>query len=363
MFLRSMALRLCLLTSVSVTALANAQPRYADERKTTPLWTRLSSFLTYRRLLPHTLPFLGGWAVRESCRYPMDVLFFVHTSPSHRRHRAAYRDTLLHPRTRTFFNWTMVFFVGDAGADSLTSHWNHLEADTFGDLVIFSFLDTYRNLSAKFVGGMQWVTKYCQNTRYIVKLDDDVLVHPFRLIDYMRLHLQPKSRDLHCFIWDDAVVYRQSESPWYVPEALFRSDHFYTYCSGRSVIMTWSVMRDLCRLSRLVPPYFSDDAYVTGDLALLAGVGHVDMSKYVTWDTEQIYDVLDNRIIFVHLKATFISLATPLWRLAFWDETTSKNRRTASLLNSSVPDFWLEYFNMAGIFKKKNRCIRKAIRV
>ncbi|KAG0423088.1 hypothetical protein HPB47_001123, partial [Ixodes persulcatus] len=274
-------------------------------------------FLKFPNDTPIPINSVGGWAAREACRYPLDVLFFVHSAPNHWKHRAVYRDTLASPMATGFFNWTAVYFVGESKDDDVSKAWNQLEADWTGDLVILPFLDSYRNLSLKFVGGMQWVIQNCPRARYIVKLDDDLFVEPKLLQWYMLSNVTATSRDLHCFIWDNMHTYRDPGSPWYVPMELFPAAHYYTYCSGRSIIMTMAVMRDLYRWSSLVPSYSVDDAYVTGDLALAAGVGHINMQAHITWADEEAYGVLRGRYVFAHVSCGYgFIMRRALWHLA-----------------------------------------------
>lgn len=318
---------ICLLMVLVLNYFLNSYLRYPRDENPTAFRKRLNPFLTIPDLPMEPLNSLGGWAVQEACRYPMEVLFFVHTATTHWTHRAAYRDTLADPPASSLFNWTMVFFIGRADDNLLTSLWNRLEAEALGDLVILPFLDTYRNLSAKFVGGMQWVLTHCSKVRYIVKLDDDLVVEPFRLTEYLRCNMKPDSRNLHCSVLARQSVIRHKDSPWFVPQELFQEHQYYVYCAGMAIIMTLPVMRDLYRWSRLIPPYSVDDAYVTGDLALAARVGHVYMNAMFSWGGLEdilkpvdIFKSLKKSIIFVHLNKGHISVIRPMWRLMLWNQ-------------------------------------------
>lgn len=200
----------------------------------------------------------------------------------------------------------------------MLSLWSHLEGDVLGDMVILPFVDGYRNLSLNFLGGTWWVMQRCPNLRHIVKLDGDRFVAPVRLKEYVLQHLAPDSRQLHCYVLSrNRVHHQEADSPVFVPVAAFPDNGYYTHCSGRSVLMTTPVLRDLCRWSRVLPAFSVDDAYVTGDLALSAGVGHVDMRDKIMWDRDRaLYEVLGGCIVFVHVSGhSRVAILGGLWNL------------------------------------------------
>ncbi|KAH9384865.1 hypothetical protein HPB48_026895 [Haemaphysalis longicornis] len=127
------------------------------------------------------LPHRGGWAVEARCHEGIDVLFFVHACSRQWRRRAVLRDTLVEEAAARRFNWAAVFFVGRRAKDPLLDAWLNLEANALGDLVVFPFEDGYRTVTPKWMNGMQWVADHCPNVPVIIKLDDDVTVHPFKV--------------------------------------------------------------------------------------------------------------------------------------------------------------------------------------
>ncbi|KAH9366928.1 hypothetical protein HPB48_021211 [Haemaphysalis longicornis] len=127
------------------------------------------------------LPHRGGWAVEARCREAIDVLFFVHACSRQWGRRVALRDSLVEEAAMKRFNWTAVFFVGRTANDPLLDAWLNLEADALGDLVVFPIKDSYWTVTPKWLAGMHWVVDHCPNVPVVVKLDDDVAVHPFKV--------------------------------------------------------------------------------------------------------------------------------------------------------------------------------------
>ena len=43
----------------------------------------------------------------------------------------------------------------------------------------------YRNLTYKHTMGLQWAATYCPQSRYVIKMDSDIVVDLYQLMDYM----------------------------------------------------------------------------------------------------------------------------------------------------------------------------------
>ena len=54
-----------------------------------------------------------------------------------------------------------------------------------GDLVQENFVDSYRNLTLKTLMAIRWASTYCSNANFVLKIDDDVLVNPSPLLEYL----------------------------------------------------------------------------------------------------------------------------------------------------------------------------------
>ncbi|KAL3226708.1 hypothetical protein MRX96_024772 [Rhipicephalus microplus] len=85
------------------------------------------------------------------------------------------------------------------------------EARSVGDVVVFPFVDTYRNLTYKFVYGLKWANDNCrESVRFVVKIDDDALVNVFLLADYLKNVTGPAAEtSVHCLAWMRTPVVRK----------------------------------------------------------------------------------------------------------------------------------------------------------
>lgn len=55
------------------------------------------------------------------------------------------------------------------------------ESNRYQDIIQFSFLDTYENLTLKTLCGLHWINTFCPMPAWVLKSDSDVLVNIFEL--------------------------------------------------------------------------------------------------------------------------------------------------------------------------------------
>ncbi len=95
------------------------------------------------------------------------LLIYVHTSPENLKRRLAIWETWT--RRRLFGDIRIVFMMGKAGGE-LTERLVNLEANTYNDIVQENFVDSYKNLTFKGIMALKWISTYCNETKYILKV-------------------------------------------------------------------------------------------------------------------------------------------------------------------------------------------------
>ena len=112
-------------------------------------------------------------------------IVYVHSSPRNIYRRAIIRRTWGNTRLFPQSVARIVFLIGMFDSASLQEI-IELEFRQHGDLVQGDFRDDYHNLTLKAIMGLKWVSTYCQNARYALKVDDDAFVDVIWLYDIMR---------------------------------------------------------------------------------------------------------------------------------------------------------------------------------
>lgn len=268
-------------------------------------------------------PSLDGWKVQALCQGPLDVLFFVHTASEHTSHRQFLRNTLGNPFVSDQLNSALIFFVGQS-KNRTVRHAVLEEARSVGDLVVFPFMDTYRNLTYKFVYGLKWASDNCRDSvRFVVKIDDDALVNVFLLADYLKNVTDDGS--IHCLAWKRTPVVRNRKSKWFVTRQEYPARMYPTYCGGLGFILPVRTLPMLFNASRQATFLWIDDVYSTGILAKVAGVGHVQLRQYYDLYPNETAPSVKPKIMFTHLGTP--SVVEQRYRL--WDDLMQMHNVTS----------------------------------
>lgn len=272
---------------------------------------------------------LPGWKVRSACRSTLRVLFYVHTAPYRAHMRRLLRETVGEPGIVQFLNSSLVFFVGQVADEELRSTLQ-AEVDAEGDVVQLGFLDTYRNLTHKFIHATKWLgVNGCLNsTEVVVKIDDDVMVNVFHLKNYISTFLavgSPSFRSIHCCVKYSMPVERSRWSKWYVTKEEYADDRYPDYCAGVFVIMRAPVLAFLCEAIECVPYFWIDDIYATGLLRRAKNVSLVSIEDHC-YVQPSIYTMVLKKAFFLHLgtQPALFTRAKQLWRSVMRQKPSAK---------------------------------------
>ncbi|XP_077545741.1 uncharacterized protein LOC144158605 [Haemaphysalis longicornis] len=252
----------------------------------------------------------------------VEHIIFVHTDPTHQRERNLLRATVGHPRVASLLKWAVLFLVGLRPGVNMTD-----EAAKFGDVVQLPFFDHYRNLSLKFLYGMRWVMLNCPRLRSVVKIDDDVFLHPEVLDAYLRSRLEPHDRRLHCATFQGNAVIRNPHSRHYLSFRDYPNKYFPTHCHGWFVVIPAPVMWELYVASFRMPYHAIDDAYVTGDLAKVAALDHADISAALSAEEDKLLELLRGE----YMCALFTGRSKLSVRISLWKTLSHIKKRREGL--------------------------------
>jgi len=238
------------------------------------------------------------------------LIVFVPISPNAVEQRAKIRTTWASNNHLLAYNGKIVFILGKSN-DSKVNDRLKFEAGTYGDMVQNDFMDTYYNLTIKTIMGFKWVTRYCQNAKYTLKVDDDVVVNVRYLTGYLK---ESFDRNLHtknsilCMYHVNAPVCRDPTSKFYLSENEFRSNIFHPYCDGPAYIISNDLVQQLVIYSLYVKLIKFEDIYV-GLLVRYTNANYIDIkSTYLDKKKRYNFDYLlkikykINKIFFLYAE-------------------------------------------------------------
>lgn len=159
---------------------------------------------------PHNFAYIHnpGYSVCNSSNSSVYVLVYVHSGPTNHQRRMVIRETWA---TRTLFpELRLVFMIGKS-IDNNVMKAIEYENELYRDIVQEDFIDAYKNLSYKGVMALKWISTYCPHTKYVLKVDDDIVVNTFTLINHLKFldkHEPAKHTTILCLLWHAMGVMR-----------------------------------------------------------------------------------------------------------------------------------------------------------
>ncbi|XP_013788688.1 beta-1,3-galactosyltransferase 5-like [Limulus polyphemus] len=208
------------------------------------------------------------------------VLALVHTAPNHFVHRKIIRSTwgsVHHFRNLTF---NVAFLLGQTNR-RLQSRINQ-EMKQHCDIIQGSFVDSYRNLSYKHMMGYKWAMEFCPNAIMIFKVDDDVYVDSFQILNflYSTFGLKPFNI-LACSVISSGTLTHRS-GKWGVSRSEFSFDMYPEYCSGMGYFVSLDIVKDILAASRYAPFFWIDDIFVTGLVAEVLNLNRLPINAHTS---------------------------------------------------------------------------------
>jgi len=139
------------------------------------------------------------------------------------------------------------------------------EHEEYGDIIQESFIDTYANLTVKSLMLLKWFSQNCDNTKYVMKTDDDMYINLVKLYDIVQSNKKPNLLlgSLIC----NAIPIKDPYNKWYVPTYMFSEKKYPNYLSGTAYLMDKSAAGKLYNASLDTPMFHLEDIYVTGILS------------------------------------------------------------------------------------------------
>lgn len=160
------------------------------------------------------------------------------------------------------------------------------ESRRFRDILQGDFLDTYRNLTYKHLMGLRWATNNCKHIKYIMKMDDDIVVNVYGILELLQSNLI-ETDSLTGYIMRNLVPIREPANKWYVSKREYANNIYPNFISGWLYITNSRVTHRLINhVDQLSSNRFFwiDDVFVTGILRKAVDIRIQDISEIYTTD-------------------------------------------------------------------------------
>lgn len=140
------------------------------------------------------------------------------------------------------------------------------------DILQGAFYDDYYNLTLKTITMMRWVSEKCSKIRYVLKVDDDMMMNMQHACDFTEIN-----PNFHRVIIGKLAKkwkpHRSKLSKWFVPFEAYNQPYFPNFVTGPAYFFTGDAAKPLYETSvNKTVPFYLEDVYMTGVVAEAAGV-------------------------------------------------------------------------------------------
>lgn len=229
---------------------------------------------------PHNFKFLIN--PTHTCKSKnLKYMIYVHSAPKNHKKRQMVRQTWGARSVLLKYNMRIIFIMGLVD-DKNTMARVKYESNTYNDIVVENFVDSYRNLTFKAIAGIKWVSRYCDNVTYVIKSDDDILIDMHALMEQMNsteIRSYGTKNLIMCNQWVRMKVIRDKKSKWYISKDEFPDEYFPPYCSGSVFIMSTDAVKRMYQASFDTSFFWVDDFYLTGLLVKKIGIEHKRLNE------------------------------------------------------------------------------------
>ncbi|XP_030579633.1 beta-1,3-galactosyltransferase 1-like [Archocentrus centrarchus] len=211
----------------------------------------------YRLVAPHTYRYLLNQPNVCRDRSPF-LVFMVPVAAQDAAAREAIRKTWGASGRDTL----TLFYVGipERGQVSALQQGLEEESRQHADIVQMNFVDNYHNLTIKTMMMMKWLATHCPGASYAMKVDADIFVNVFYLIQQLRS--SPRMNFITGSVIRDGRPRRDPDSKWYLSEELYPEDSFPPYVSGAGYVFSADLAARISWASKSVRVIPLEDVYV-----------------------------------------------------------------------------------------------------
>ncbi|XP_069092650.1 N-acetyllactosaminide beta-1,3-N-acetylglucosaminyltransferase 2-like [Pleurodeles waltl] len=135
------------------------------------------------------------------------------------------------------------------------------ESETYKDILLWDYRDTFFNLTIKEVLFLKWVSVSCADVQFIFKGDDDVFVNTHLMLDYLKGLSIDRASDL--FIGDvieKASPLRDNKLKYYIPKSVYEGS-YPPYAGGGGFLFSGKLALRLYNVTHQILLYPIDDVY------------------------------------------------------------------------------------------------------
>ncbi|XP_040563570.1 beta-1,3-galactosyltransferase 1 [Lepeophtheirus salmonis] len=247
-------------------------------------WSPLSNRHAESYIKPHLETVLVFPSTRILARgEEVDVLGVIHSSPNHFENRDVIRKTWLKDlKKMNGSSFKVVFLLGTKEMDSHSKSLLSSEIDSFGDIVVEDFMDTYNNLTLKSIFMLKFIVRYNLKIKTLFKMDDDSYFNVERfptIIDFDSTAIRG-FKYVQTYPIRYATIFTVA-SKWICPSWMYVDDIYPEYIGGAGYLIPGSEIPKLYKSSFTTLFIHLEDVFLTGIIAKLNSVPRENIPSFL----------------------------------------------------------------------------------
>ncbi|OON19197.1 N-acetyllactosaminide 3-alpha-galactosyltransferase [Opisthorchis viverrini] len=240
----------------------------------------------------------------------LDLILLIRTECKHRVRRNIIRRLWANSSCWGGMRVKHVFLLGKVEQERHMNLVEH-EARQYRDMVQQDFLDTYRNITYKFLLGLQWTLAYCSQSKWLLFVDDDFFVNPRQMGSLLQDLRRTPRRYLILGSQHTMSDTIRDQSKWGISKSLYPFGSYPNFLSGGSQLIGAQLALDIYISSRFTN-YFPLDDVFTGLILNKLMVTPVHSSDVVIQLPSRRFRMLSENILTLH------SLQRPSQQRLLW---------------------------------------------
>jgi hypothetical protein len=164
---------------------------------------------------------------------PILFIAFVIIAPQHFEKRDIIRSTWGNKSISDDFK--ILFTIGMSKNETINRQIEEEHNINQDILQIDNFIDNYFNLTTKIMKSFKWITQYCSNAKYILRINDDVILNTFSLIEHFK-RLPYTNNQMFGFAIYGASPARNQKHKFYVSEKDYPKTTYDDYVDGINIV-------------------------------------------------------------------------------------------------------------------------------
>ena len=164
------------------------------------------------------------------------------------------------------------------------------ESNKNGDLIVNNIEDLYQNLSLKTLSAFVWFKKFCHNSKFLLKVDDDVFVHLNKLLELIQVLLKTntRQRSITGHIVKNWKPVRNQKSKYRITEAEHPGDAYPDFATGPSYLVSQQAVEEIIPVAMEHRYIHLEDVFLTGIVADILGIARVNNQQFEKYATKKV---------------------------------------------------------------------------